>query len=254
MFGKTFTRWMAGSAFTLALVTNLVGVGSASAQSLGATLSADSATSAVTAGTTLTVKSSSYEADESVGFWINVPAGTIVSPDSLGQTDTEVVDGVVGLDAMGSADSNGELTYTVDTSGLPDGSYSLVAHGLSTGIEGVLDFTITSGPAASLSDGNNTSVAAGTMLTISGASYEADEPIGVWINVPDGAVISSDSLGQSDTEVVDGVVGLDAMGYADDNGAFSYTLDTTGLPSGNYSIVAHGLKTGIEKVLMFTIK
>ena len=123
------------------------------------------------AGTMLTVTSSSFEADESVGFWINVPSGTVVSPDALGQTNTQVVDGVIGLDAMGSADSKGNLSYSVDTSGLPSGDYSLVAHGLNEGREAVLNFTITGGPAPTLATGAGaaTGVPAGTILTISGA-------------------------------------------------------------------------------------
>jgi hypothetical protein len=233
---------------------NLVGVGSASAASLGATLSMASSGSAVTAGTKLVITSSSYEANEDVGFWINVPDGTVVSPDSLGQDNTEIVDGVIPLNDMGSADADGNLSYAVDTSGLPDGDYSLVAHGLSTGREGVIDFTIMNGPPAPLTGSDNASVTAGTPLTISGASYEADEAIALWINVPDGASIDANSLGQDNTEVVDGVIGLNEMGSADDNGAFTYTLDTTGLPSGTYSLVAHGLASGLEKVLIFTIQ
>ena len=34
------------------------------------------------------------------------------------------------------------LTYYLDTTGLPSGTYSLVGHGLTSGIEGVAGFTI----------------------------------------------------------------------------------------------------------------
>src|SRR6478672_9866753 len=201
MFGKMYTRWITGAVLALALAGNLAGVGTASAQTLNVTMSAlDSAApyqltaaggATMAAGSMLTVTSSSFEADESIGFWINVPSGTVVSPDALGQTNTEIVDGVIGLDAMGSADSKGNLAYSVDTSGLPSGNYSLVAHGLNTGREAILDFTITDGPAPTLATGagTGTSVPAGTILTISGASFEANEPIGLWINVPEGVSI-----------------------------------------------------------------
>jgi hypothetical protein len=264
MFSKISTRRMAGAALMLTLATNLVGARSASAQTLTATLSPAGSSSAlqlsgesnatVAAGTLITIQGTSFEADESIGFWINVPAGTIISPDSLGQTDTEIVDGVIPLNAMASADDEGAFTYALDTSGLPSGSYSLVAHGLASKIEQVLNFTITDGPAVQLTVEGDTTVAAGTVLTIHGASYEADEAIGLWINVPEGTVISRDSLGQTDTEIVDGVIPLDAVGYADDDGAFTYTLDTSGLPSGSYSLVAHGLSSKKEQVLVFTIK
>src|SRR5205814_2245463 len=111
----------------------------------------------------------------------------------------------------------------------------------------------TSAPAQISADGSAT-VAAGTMLTISSSSFEDDESVGLWINVPDGTVVSPDALGQTDTEITDGVIGLNAMGSADSNGQFAYNLDTTGLPSGNYSLVAHGLRTGLEEVLIFTIQ
>src|SRR5205814_43042 len=145
MFIKRYTRWMAGTSLAFALVANLAGVGSASAASLDAAISvastsapaqisADGSTS-IPAGTMLTISGSSYVADEPVGLWINVPDGVSISADSLGQDNTEVVDGVVGLDNMGSADDNGAFSYTLDTTGLPSGNYSLVAHGLRTGLE-----------------------------------------------------------------------------------------------------------------------
>jgi hypothetical protein len=165
------------------------------------------------------------------------------------------VDGVVGLNAMGSADDNGDLTYAVDTSGLPAGDYSLVAEGLASGEQQELSFTITAAPAPQLAASGDTTVAAGTALNVQGASFQADEPVGMWINVPDGAAIPPDSLGQSDSTVVNGgVVGLNAMGFADDSGTLNYTVDTSGLPAGNYSLVAHGLNSGLEEVLLFTIK
>jgi hypothetical protein len=133
------------------LAANLAGVGSASAQTLTGTIAAAGTTSAaqlsaqgstaVAAGTALTIHGASYGADEPVGFWINVPDGTTISNDSLGQTDTQIAGSVTALDAMVSTDDAGTFTYTVDTSGLPSGSYSMVAHGLESNIEGVFAFT-----------------------------------------------------------------------------------------------------------------
>src|SRR5438093_1458361 len=142
MFSKTNFRWMAGAALALALASNAIGVGSASAQTATATLSVTGDTT-IAAGSTLTVNGSSYGADEEIGLWINVPDGTTAVPeDSLGQTDSYVDGTVIPLDAMPTADDNGDFTYTLDTSGLPSGNYSLVAHGLSSKTETVLTFTI----------------------------------------------------------------------------------------------------------------
>jgi hypothetical protein len=266
MFSKIYTRWMAGAALTLALAANLLGTGMASAQTLSADLSVPSTTStaqltvegdtAVAAGTLFTIQGASFEADEPVGFWINVPDGTTVPKDSLGQTGTHIDGTVIPLDAMASADDEGAFTYTLDTSGLPGGSYSLIAHGLNSDKEAVFSFTINGSTASTvhLSVEGDTTVAAGAVLTIQGASYEADEPIGFWINVPDGTSIPEDSLGQTNSYIDGTVIPLDAMASADDQGAFTYTLDTSGLPGGTYSLVAQGLNSDIVGVLSFTVK
>ena len=97
-------------------------------------------------------------------------------------------------------------------------------------------------------------VAAGTVLTFNGTFYTADEAIGMWLNTPDGITLPAESLGQTDSALSGTVVGLDAVGLADDAGMLTYYLDTTGLPSGTYSLVGHGLTSGIEGVAGFTIK
>ncbi len=258
MFTRINFKWMAAPGLTLALAATLLGSTRASAQTLTASLLSPLALtsasgSTVAAGTPLTISGSSFDADEWVGVWVNVPSGTIISPDSLGQSNTEIVDGVIGLNDMGTADDDGNFSYTLDTTGLPNGTYSLVAHGLTSGKDQVLTFTIMDGPATQLS-ASSSAVPAGTPITISGASYEADEWISFWVNVPSGVTVPRNSLGQDNSDTVDGVVGLNAMASADDSGAFSYTLDTTGLPNGTYSLVAHGLSTGLEQVLVFTIQ
>jgi hypothetical protein len=209
----------------------------------------------VPAGTVLTISGAAYGADEAVGLWINVPSGIAISSDSLGQTDSYIDGAVIPLDNMAYTDDSGTFSYSLDTSGLTAGSYSLVAHGLDSGVEKVFNFTISSAASAvRLTATSDTTIVAGTVLTINGAAYQADEPVGLWINVPDGTTVSSDSLGQTDSYIDGTVIPLDNMAYADDAGGFTYTVDTSGLPSGSYSLVAHGLKSGIDGVLSFTIK
>src|SRR5205809_533926 len=142
MFSKMYTQWVAGAVLTLAMAPNLLGT--MSAQSLSASLSDAGTTSAMqltaggntslAAGTTLAIAGTSYAANDPVGLWINVPSGITISEDSLGQTDTQVVGTVIPLDAPAYADDQGVLTYDLDTTGLPDGTYSLVAHGLRSGV------------------------------------------------------------------------------------------------------------------------
>jgi hypothetical protein len=264
MFSKKASRWVAGTGLALALVANLAGVGSASAQTLTASSSVtgniytvqslSGSTTSVGSGSTITVTGASYGADEKVSFWINVPAGTTIPGYSLGQTDSHVIGTVIPLDNILGADANGAFTYTLNTSGLPAGSYSLVAHGLSTAKEDVYDFTVTGGPAAPLAPAGGTTITAGTMLAINATSYEPNEPVSLWINVPAGITVSSATLGQTDTRMVGAVVPLDAMTSADSNGAFTYTLNTAGLPSGTYSLVAHGLRSSVDGVVVFTVQ
>ena len=60
---------------------------------------------------------------------------------------------------------------------------------------------------------------------------------------------------RADNTSIDGaVVPLNAMGWADSDGNLTYSLDTTGLPSGAFSLVAHGLNSDQEELLMFTVK
>src|SRR5436189_139329 len=138
MFSKFHTHLMVGAVLTIGLVGSLLGTGVASADTIVATsisqLIIEGGTS-VAPGTVLTVQGTGYTAGEPISFWVNIPNGTIIPSDSLGQTDTATDGSVITVDAMASADAYGELNYSLNTSGLPSGNYSLVAHGLTSGVE-----------------------------------------------------------------------------------------------------------------------
>jgi hypothetical protein len=260
MFKNIATRWMAGATLSLTMASSLLGTGVASAATLTPTLTASGAASgsqnAVAPGTVISLSGTAYGDSEYIGFWINVPSGTLISNASLGQTDSYVDGTVIPLDAMAQTDAGGSFSYSFNTSGLPAGSYSLVAHGLDSRIDEVLPFTIAGSAVQTvqLTASGDTSVAAGTVLSLKGVSYGDSEPVGFWINVPSGTLISRASLGQTDSYVDGSVIPLDAMAQTDAAGTFTYSLDTTGLPSGSYSLVAHGLDSKIDQVLTFTIK
>ena len=213
--------------------------------------------STLAAGSMLNVQGTGYTVGEPISFWVNIPSGATASANSLGQGDTATDGSVITVDAIASADAYGAFAYSLNTSGLPAGNYSVVAHGMTSGIEQVTMFTI-SGAAPSATShfiaAGSTTVAAGTMLTFQGTAYQADEPVGLWVNVPARTTISNDALGQTDTTIDGSVIPLNAMAATDDNGAFTYSLNTNGLPSGSYSIVAHGLNSEIEGVITFTIQ
>ena len=107
MINTQTRRWVAGATLGLAMAASMAGVGSASAASITADLSSGSSVAAV-AGTTITITGSSFGADEPVGFWINIPDGTSIDADSLGQSDSYVAGTVIPLDDMGYADDAGD--------------------------------------------------------------------------------------------------------------------------------------------------
>lgn len=258
MFSRLHIRWMAGAVLMLGLFANILGAGTASAQTMTATstpqLIIEGGASA-TAGAVLTVQGTGFAAGEPVSLWINVPDGTTIAQDSLGQTNTAIEGTVIPLHTPASADAYGAFTYSLDTSGLPSGNYSLVADGQTSGVTEVSALTIT-GPAVSPAPptvAGESTLAAGTMFNVQGAGYTADEPVSLWVNIPNGTTISSNSLGQTDTTIDGSVIPVDAMATADAYGAFTYSLNTAGLPSGDYSLVAHGLTSGVEMVFKFTV-
>lgn len=100
----------------------------------------------------VTVSSRGFQPGEAVNFWYNLPNGTAAAlyvrngalttsqahrnanPDANGNRD---VDNATAL----SADSNGQINISFATGGLPAGAYSIVAHGLTSGVDYVVPFT-----------------------------------------------------------------------------------------------------------------
>jgi hypothetical protein len=171
--------------------------------------------------------------------------------------DTTVTGSVAAIDASAGAGADGALQFTLDTTGLPNGSYGLVVYDRTDNTEQVVPFTIKPNAPSSglaLQAAPAGPIGAGTMLTITGTGYGANEPVSFWINLPAGAVPATASLGQGDTTVTGSVAGLDKLGSTDAGGGLSYTLDTTGLPAGNYSLVGEGDNSRLVEVVNFTIQ
>ncbi|NTV65992.1 MAG: hypothetical protein HGA65_21000, partial [Oscillochloris sp.] len=72
-------------------------------------------------------------------------------------------------------------------------------------------------------------------LTFSSPSFAPNEPVGLWYNTPDGRAVPLTTA------------------FADSDGNLTATLDTTGLPSGSYSIVAYGHWTEFTALTPFTL-
>jgi hypothetical protein len=83
-------------------------------------------------------------------------------------------------------------------------------------------------------------VAAGTPILIGGDFFGQEERVTLWVKSPGGDVVD---LSESDFQIadMDGVVVF-------------FVGTTTSAPAGTYSVVAHGLTTGVEGVVTFTIR
>jgi hypothetical protein len=82
-------------------------------------------TEPVDAGTPIFMGGDFFGEEETISFWVNLPDGDAAELSNTGRSDQ---DGIVILG--------------LDTTDAPAGTYSLVAHGWCTGVEGVGTFTI----------------------------------------------------------------------------------------------------------------
>lgn len=79
----------------------------------------------VAPGTVVRLAGDFFGEEETVSFWMHLPDGSVVAADRLGRSE------LTGL-----------VTLGIDTTGLAPGAYLLVAHGLSTDVEGKAVFTL----------------------------------------------------------------------------------------------------------------
>jgi hypothetical protein len=81
-------------------------------------------------------------------------------------------------------------------------------------------------------------IPAGTLVVLGGSFFGQDEPVSLWVNLPDGQVTALDPASER----------------ADATGTLVVGLNTSGAAPGLYSLVAHGVCTGMEGVGVFTIR
>jgi len=110
------------------------------------------AAGASTAGV-VNVAATGFTPGEAVTFWYNLPNGT-AAPLYIrdGQLTTDKVFRNANADASGHrdvnnattlyADANGQISISFATTGLTPGAYSIVAHGMVDGVNGVVPFNV----------------------------------------------------------------------------------------------------------------
>ena len=173
------------------------------------------------------VAGSGFTPAELVGFWITFPDGS-----------------VVGLDYDDlRADQNGEFVVELGIgSGLPVGLHRFSARGQSSGLGGIALFYLLPGEAPQVTEGTNLSFTPSTArqletVELSATGFTANEPVSVWLTLPDGAV-----------------VGLGEV-LADAGGAFGGALTLPGvLPVGRHYFTARGVRSGNTAITPFELQ
>lgn len=159
-------------------------------------------------GTTFVMTGGGFGAGEQLALWIGGPDGQ-----TRGQGNI-------------AADGNGDFTFKVSSSDLIYGRYQQVVHGLSSGREVWAFFDVTNPYSANKASGS------GPQAVIYAArGFGPRERIAVWANFADGSVRAF------------------PYASADDKGYVKFTVQPRPeYPRGDFTMVGHGLSTGIEIV------
>jgi len=294
MFSKLYTRSLTGIALMFAMAANLGGVGSASAQTLTSTNTQGSGVSTVRSSpadihVVLTYSASTPLAPGSAftynitvtndgngsasNAWVELGLDPNVIVDdfssdsndifvqSLAADNVNIKFGKFGPNSTGTAHVMAHLRSTASSTLTINNRASVTwddasGKGRST-MSNVLYMAVGQIPIADkaqLQVVGDSTVDAGTILTIQGSAFASAEQVAFWINVPAGMSIVEKSLAQEDTAVQGSVISLDRLGYTDSDGTINYSLDTSGLASGTYSLVGQGWASGLSGTVVFAIK
>jgi hypothetical protein len=194
---------------------------------LAASLSATNAS--VVAGQPVNFSGDGFTPNETLSAWTTDPNGWPAAVSSL------------------VADSDGHISYTIDTLGHIVGRWYLTVHGLSSKAEAIAPFDLLAGIITS-PDPNPTADPAsgpvpqgglqvtpdtgpiGQVFQFSGSGFAVKEIIRLWETTPLGQAYKLGEL------------------YADGDGKLSYTYTGHGVIAGIWAVTAHGMTSGIEKV------
>ncbi len=177
------------------------------------------------AGTTFTFSVSGFDGNERVGYWLNVPNGTVLA---IGNSYTYA--------------SKGRLTKSWTSQvGVPLGTWQFVAQGAKSRTIRVVSFQVTEAPGSPTVGITGVVPPVGNLgstFTFYATGFRAGERIGYWLNAPNGAVIPLDKGDH----------------YADSTGQFSLIWQApVYVPTGTWQLVTQGTRSGIVQVLTFQI-
>jgi hypothetical protein len=186
-------------------------------------------------GTVFTFAASGFIDDEEVNYWIDVPDGTVI-----GSLDYEI-----------EAGDEGWINWTWRApSDAPQGYWQMVARGRESGVERVITFEIsytvpydgtgdpTVPPVGSEQNVSPREGGPGTMFAFFAQGFNDTEWVGLWLNAPDGSVVSIAERG--------------VYAY---RGRADWTWRAPGgAMRGRWQMVARGEESGVERVLVFEVR
>ncbi|GAB4110688.1 MAG: hypothetical protein Fur005_00290 [Roseiflexaceae bacterium] len=178
-----------------------------------------------TPGTRFGFNVSGFKSRERVSVWINTPDGKAI--------DT-------GIENLDRATRQGRVSWNwTAPKDATEGTYQMVALGLSSGYQQVISFRVAS--AVIQAAGGNIEpqlVAPGGLVTFYATGFLLDEDVRIWANDPNGQQITVEL---SYKKLYNGR--LDA----------SWILPTAAQP-GQWSLVIRGVDSGIQQVLPFRVR
>lgn len=181
------------------------------------------------AGTRFGFIASGFQSRERVAVWLNTPDAQVVA---------------VEAEALRRATREGRVNWfwTAPT-GARTGTYQMVAHGVRSGVERVITFTVGAEAAPAAAPGERFNVhpgegRPGALFLFFARGYTKGEPVALWVNRPDGRAVA---------------VEAERLEVADDRLDMSWQAPPNAIP-GQWEMVIQGRTSGAQTVIPFNIK
>ncbi len=174
-----------------------------------------------------------FNSDEQVGVWVNTPSGTpmAIKPEKLN-----------GANGDGRAD-----WFWTAPDDAARGTWQMLAHGVDSGVERVIYFEVggeaTAPQPTATSDNSNVDPKAGapgTRFAFVAFGFNGDEQVGVWVNTPSGTPMT---------------IKPEKLNGANGDGRADWFWTAPGdAARGTWQMVAHGVDSGVERIIYFQIQ
>lgn len=174
-------------------------------------------------GAFFAISGTNFGANETLATWLRFPDNSVANQ---GQLET---------------DANGSFSYILRSNGAPTGLYAFTARGLTTDLNGIVEFEITPGDLTTATGEANLSIRPGSddqrsFAVFEGSGFQANETISIWVTLPDESTMA---IGNVNTN---------------DNGAFSAELYLGEQePVGMRVYTAYGNTSGLRAITEFTL-